>query len=175
MMDPEDDAAVGSEPRLCSRCGSWADAGQETCGMHEDDAAVGSIEQTLHKFASDMAEAGRGQTKIVDTIAKARAVGCDYPGCGILVSDEARCENHAGKTWPPDGDSTGADPVDPPHYKRHPNGLEAIEVCEHLPFNLGNAMKYLWRVGFGGKEGSDCSDDLRKAIWYIEREIDRNA
>jgi hypothetical protein len=36
-------------------------------------------------------------------------------------------------------------------------------------FCLGNAMKYLWRAGLKG----NAVEDLRKAIWCIEREIKR--
>lgn len=56
----------------------------------------------------------------------------------------------------------------PKHYTSHPSGVEAITVCEHMGFNIGNAMKYLWRCDL--KNGVE---DLRKAIWYIQREIDR--
>lgn len=59
----------------------------------------------------------------------------------------------------------------PPHYNSHPTGIEAIDVIEELPFNIGTAIKYLWRQGL--KPGEDELKDLRKAIWYIEREIKR--
>lgn len=60
----------------------------------------------------------------------------------------------------------------PPHYNQHPKGIECIEVIEDNPFILlGNAMKYLWRVSWGGK-GNDL-EDLKKAVWYIQREITR--
>lgn len=60
----------------------------------------------------------------------------------------------------------------PPHYNQHPKGIECIDVIEDNPFILlGNAMKYLWRVSWGGK-GND-TEDLEKAIWYIQRELKR--
>lgn len=59
----------------------------------------------------------------------------------------------------------------PTHYTSHPDGLECIEVTEHMNFALGNAVKYIWRVSFGGK--SDDVEDLKKARWYIDREIER--
>ena len=63
-----------------------------------------------------------------------------------------------------------SDPVNhPPHYTGHPSGVEAITICEHENFCIGNALKYLIRQG---KKG-DPVQDLRKAIWYIEREISR--
>lgn len=57
----------------------------------------------------------------------------------------------------------------PPHYEGTVPGIECIEVVQHFAFCRGNAIKYLWRAG--AKEGSDEVQDLRKAIWYIEREI----
>lgn len=58
----------------------------------------------------------------------------------------------------------------PSHYNEAPSGIECIDVVEHMSFNLGNAVKYLWRAGHKGK----FVEDLRKAIWYIEREIQRH-
>jgi hypothetical protein len=57
----------------------------------------------------------------------------------------------------------------PPHYTSHPSGVECITVTEHMNFCLGNAVKYIWRAG----EKGDAITDLRKSIWYIEREITR--
>ena len=57
----------------------------------------------------------------------------------------------------------------PPHYNQHPSGVECITVTEHMNFCRGNAMKYLWRAGEKGQE----LEDLRKARWYIDREISR--
>lgn len=58
----------------------------------------------------------------------------------------------------------------PSHYNQHPAGIECIDVAEHFNFNLGNGIKYLWRAGL---KGPDPAEDLRKARWYIEREIKR--
>lgn len=57
----------------------------------------------------------------------------------------------------------------PPHYTSHPSGIECIQVVEHYPFNVGCAIKYLWRAGLKG----DSLEDLRKCLWYVEREIKR--
>lgn len=57
----------------------------------------------------------------------------------------------------------------PKHYASHPSGVECIQVTEHMNFNLGNAMKYIWRAGLKGKE----REDLEKAIWYLQRELKR--
>lgn len=55
----------------------------------------------------------------------------------------------------------------PSHYCSHPSGIECIQITEHMSFNLGNAIKYLWRAD---EKGAPL-DDLRKAAWYIQREI----
>ena len=57
----------------------------------------------------------------------------------------------------------------PPHYTEHPSGIECIQVTEHMGFNLGNAIKYIWRCDLK----KDAIEDLKKAKWYIEREIDK--
>jgi Protein of unknwon function (DUF3310) len=57
----------------------------------------------------------------------------------------------------------------PPHYGQHPTGIECIEVVEEFNFNIGNAIKYLWRAGLKGNE----IEDLKKAQWYVLREINR--
>lgn len=63
----------------------------------------------------------------------------------------------------------------PPHYNSHPAKIECIDVVEHLPFNVGNAIKYLWRAPHKSKGTSTSTElqDYEKAIWYIQREIQR--
>lgn len=62
------------------------------------------------------------------------------------------------------------DPVNhPAHYNAHPSGVECIAIAEHMPFNVGNAIKYLWRADHKGAP----IEDLEKARWYIDREIQR--
>lgn len=60
----------------------------------------------------------------------------------------------------------------PPHYTSNPSGIECIDVIEHMAFNRGAAVKYIWRAGLkGGKEKE--IQDLRKAVWFLQREIGR--
>jgi hypothetical protein len=60
------------------------------------------------------------------------------------------------------------DPVNhPPHYTKHPSGVECIQITEHMNFCLGNAVKYIWRAGLK----NNAIEDLEKAKWYIEKEI----
>ena len=58
----------------------------------------------------------------------------------------------------------------PAHYNQHPSGVECVDIAEAFNFNLGNVIKYVWRAGL---KDSDGIDDLRKAKWYITREIER--
>lgn len=60
------------------------------------------------------------------------------------------------------------DPVNhPTHYTSHPSGIECIEITQHMGFNLGNATKYIWRADLK----NDAIEDLRKARWYVDREL----
>ena len=59
----------------------------------------------------------------------------------------------------------------PKHYNSHPSGIECITIVEHMNFCLGNAIKYVWRAGLKGDE----LEDLKKAEFYIKREIERRS
>ena len=61
------------------------------------------------------------------------------------------------------------DTTNPKHYKQHPSGIECIVLTQHMGFCLGNALKYIWRVDLKHNDGG--IEDLRKARWYIEKEI----
>jgi hypothetical protein len=57
----------------------------------------------------------------------------------------------------------------PPHYTKHPSGIECIQITEHMNFCLGNAVKYIWRAGLK----NNAIEDLEKAKWYIERDHEK--
>ena len=66
--------------------------------------------------------------------------------------------------------SAQTDPVNhPPHYKA--GGIETIDFIEakDLNYRLGNVIKYVSRAG---KKDSDPVQDLQKAAWYLQREIE---
>jgi len=48
--------------------------------------------------------------------------------------------------------------------------VEVIQITQHLNFLLGNCVKYCARAG--RKDGEDILDDLYKARWYLERQIE---
>lgn len=64
----------------------------------------------------------------------------------------------------------------PKHYTSDPSGVECIEITKHRDFCIGNAIKYLWRAGLKQEEGMTDTqkmiEDLEKAIWYINAEIE---
>lgn len=56
----------------------------------------------------------------------------------------------------------------PSHYRVGTSGVECIEIIRHLSFNLGNSIKYLWRLG----NKDEDANELKKAIWYLVDEIE---
>ena len=62
--------------------------------------------------------------------------------------------------------------IEHPEYYGGDTVYEAIKVIEawQLNFNLGNAVKYISRAG--KKDKSKEIQDLQKAVWYIERQIE---
>lgn len=65
----------------------------------------------------------------------------------------------------------------PEHYTSHPSGIECIEIARHYCFDVGNAIKYLWRCGLKQEEGMTSRqkeiEDLQKAEWYIRDRINQ--
>ena len=59
----------------------------------------------------------------------------------------------------------------PSHYTADPSGVECIQITRHRNFNVGNAIKYLWRAGL--KDEARTIEDLEKAMFYIKDEIGR--
>ena len=60
----------------------------------------------------------------------------------------------------------------PLHYGGVDNPYEAIKVIDawNLDFCLGNVVKYISRAG---KKGNNSAEqDLKKALWYLEHEIE---
>jgi hypothetical protein len=85
---------------------------------------------------------------------------------------------HPLEAWLPVGGYKGPkfddppdDPISPRHYQA--GGIEAIDVIEAfgLNYRLGNVVKYILRAGQKGPR----AEDLRKAAWYLEREIARTS
>jgi hypothetical protein len=83
---------------------------------------------------------------------------------------ESRIQNDSEVAQPKAGPADVAeDAINPSHYRKHPSGIECIEITRHLNFNVGNAIKYLWRH----MDKGDPVENLKKAQWYIDDEIRR--
>lgn len=117
----------------------------------------------MYPAAAELAEGGPGEDRIPD-----------------LVGDHlAGRFGRAGDQPAASGEGGGEDPVHhPTHYTSsaascsacgHP--IECIDIVEHMEFCLGNAVKYIWRCDLK----KDAIEDLKKAAWYIEREIARRS
>ncbi len=63
----------------------------------------------------------------------------------------------------PSGNKNGS------HYRKHPSGVECIKVVAHYNFNVGNIIKYAWRLG----EKDDPIKELDKIIDYANFEKKR--
>lgn len=59
----------------------------------------------------------------------------------------------------------------PSHYNSDPSGVKCIEITRHRNNNIGNVIKYVWRNGL--KDGNSDIQDLEKAAWYLNDEIER--
>ena len=86
--------------------------------------------------------------------------------CGRLTGAEVMQMKEARDGWA--NPVVAADNVNhPAHYTSHPSGVEVIRITEHMGFCLGNAVKYIMRCD----EKGAAVEDLKKAVWYLEREI----
>ena len=108
--------------------------------------------------------AGLPENQVVPTAHRDRREALAAIGvspCSLTVDAE---------TWLPETtkDDTPVDAINPSHYRNHPSGVECIDITEHFGFNLGNAIKYIWRAGL---KTTSPVEDLTKARWYLDRQI----
>ena len=86
---------------------------------------------------------------------------CSKKECGNLARKGGFCNFHEEDRF---------DIVTKPmHYNIHPSGIECKEIIRHEPFNIGMAIKYLWRRELKGTH----IQDMEKSIACIQDEIDR--
>lgn len=88
--------------------------------------------------------------------------------------DVDRIDSQGPASGPDDDQPIGPPPIpddaiNPSHYRKHPSGVECIEITRHMNFNTGNAIKYIWRY----LDKGDPVENLKKAQWYIDDEIRR--
>lgn len=75
----------------------------------------------------------------------------------------------AGTTTALPGTSPKKEAVKHPAHYNQIGGIECIDVVQHMGFNLGNAVKYIWRADLK----NDAIEDMKKAIQYLEFEIEK--
>lgn len=105
----------------------------------------------------------------------ALANGDSMSNCQVCAG---RCPDQAEFGYDDDGQKelvkvNGDRPIsetNPKHYRLHPSGIEAIDVCEQFDFCVGNALKYLFRLELKDTRLSN----LKKAQWYIERATEKD-
>jgi hypothetical protein len=103
-----------------------------------------------------------------EDVREAKAKGVTVPVEGVEWRLEQGQKNNAEVMAKPKKAKPKADMVNhPPHYTSHPSGVECIQITEHMGFNLGNALKYIWRADLKG----NVVEDLEKAVFYINREL----
>jgi hypothetical protein len=143
---PERDELGGYPYEKCTVCGGQEDDGK--AHIAPEPSPIAGVARALADSSGRLPPRFTGK--------QAEAMGAAF--------DEVYAEALHGMTAP------DHDPVNQPaHYRSHPSGIECIQITEHMSFNLGNAIKYIWRADLKG----DAVTDLEKARWYIEREIDR--
>lgn len=143
--------------KICPHCGEeyW---GKHECEGTRREAAEAAAEALRRKRVAELEEAQR----IAESLNWIEEMVCnaDIP----WVETQPRIEKSIN------------DPVHhPKHYTSHPSGVECIDVTKHYNFQIGNAMKYLWRQGLKDEKGLDPVEkqiqDCEKAIWYIQSYI----
>jgi hypothetical protein len=107
-------------------------------------------------------------SKIIEAVKETKAA---MDALGIDKNFKARMWIHGDKFGiaHDNPNSPTSDPVNHPlHYRD--GGIETIDFIEakDLNYRLGNVVKYVSRAG---KKATDPIEDLKKAAWYLEREI----
>lgn len=129
---------------------------------------LGGAQVYTYNVASDVSDQDTLAKRIKGVIGEVEAMSSELDKSNGSWSLAAPCGDPQAAEQPKRRASDAV--VHPHHYNAHPSGIEAIEVLEGFNFNLGSAMKYIWRAGL--KNGTKIQD-LRKAREYIDFEIAR--
>lgn len=144
----------------------------ESCELCIEEAKTRA--QNLKPVVNDLCRHGKEFYLICDECQKERKSEQEPHVCrhNISLRDTCpECDEYRDKV------QSGIDEADmvnhPPHYTSHPSGVECRTIARHFSYDLGSALKYIWRSNEGktGEEGEDILD-LRKAINAIQDEID---
>lgn len=168
-----------STDQICAYCEHRASAhtnGTGLCGALGPGVGLGcgcprfvanTDTETHEVMAQVLAEADRRKSVLEVAVESERAMGgTHYCDCGSLPEHPPEVHVRHATMLSPAPDLINH----PPHYTAHPSGVECIQITEHMNFNIGNAVKYLWRFGL---KSVNSIEDLKKARWYVDREIER--
>lgn len=139
-------------------------------------------EEPFYYYGSKFAEKGniletKGRNIIINLDTGCKIEGLDeiigqlVDSCEFYPEDVHKIVSNYSKTTCDTTDNVNH----PKHYTQHPSGVECIDITRHYCFDIGNAIKYLWRAGL--KKDASLNDkqkeieDLKKAIWYIKDRI----
>lgn len=123
--------------------------------MHDTTAIEAKVAEAIQPYVK-----GRSSNLLKDAIRRPLAIS-DFTPDATPTADTPKVET---PSWPTD---VAEDTINPSHYRKHPSGIECIEVVRHMNFNIGNAIKYIWRY----QDKGDPIENLKKAQWYLNDEI----
>lgn len=169
----------------CDRNGNCIDD-MPTYAEKEELRKMEKEKQMVAKYKRALCYAARDYTIAVANCGKCRckgSCGCNpgTVGCGFALEAKWKCDAGIQDNQGADGAPTYAQEqladverrraIDHPAYYKA-GGVEAIDVIEawNLDFCLGNTVKYIARCG---RKSENAVEDLKKAAWYLNREIER--
>jgi Protein of unknwon function (DUF3310) len=124
--------------------------------------------KTKEQLQKNLIKSIANATSVLVTSKDLTVEGAKLPVQPVILKSDVQAVSAApaapaAQTLPPDYEYVNH----PKHYNTHPSNVEAIDLCEVLSFNVGSAFKYVMRRD----DKLTPIQDLRKAKWYIEREI----
>lgn len=121
------------------------------------------VTKEIEMTPAEQLEAGQKNNTEVMTASVSAPSGVSNPEGKVTITKPKKAKLSS---------TSSHDPVNhPKHYTEHPSGVECIQITEHMGFNLGNALKYIWRADLK----NNAIEDLQKAVWYINREIEKRS
>lgn len=160
-----DGASHDGRRESCAACIAMVDDGFYPPGNDED----------VYRFTGYCANCGHAEAHHRDGALPKVGVCEQYTP--IPISEWGTTDTHEDAVKQ---DVLQVDWVNPPHYRRGPKlkiadgvwkMVECIDVVRAIPdYRLANAIRYIWRVAFGGKWND--REDIEKAVWYLNDFLD---
>jgi polyhydroxyalkanoate synthesis regulator phasin len=139
----------------------------QTLGMSEDDLKrVNSKIERINKMSSE--ELNKSIQEVMELLSRPPSPKVSTPAPKVTPKPNPAPEPPKNEVEKAPAETKNERVNHPTHYNT--GKFEVIDVIEdwRLGFNLGNVVKYVARAEHKG----NSQDDLEKALWYIQREID---